>query len=517
VYELVKRRCQYIVVCDAGQDEHYSFEDLGNMIRKVRIDLGIRIEIAPDFLPLQKEARHCRWHCAIGKIRYDDVDNNASPGTLVYIKPSLTGDEPADVLNYAADHPSFPHETTANQFYTESQFESYRALGQHIGEAVFEQVVPEAKENMDKYKSAPELQPGTAERYEFWCRELFAALVRRWYAMPPEYESTFVEATHGFIDLQDAFRKDRRLWRLAMDMYPELDPTGATVQQASEETAEEIAARQTTELHVLLQMLQVMENAYLSLNLEVNYGHPMNRGWMNVFHRWTSAETFRLKWPLLRGEFGQDFIRFCERQMRLGVVKGKPIALRLNAMPHGFDRLRLEFEDQWDQFRGAFADWLAYAATDEHDSAWVIYPDNPYPLPGAPTPESGGPPVGIIFVRPSIVGDTAMTLPTYDFLVWLRGAYRNTGLGRPAVRDILVRLRKRWPNAFCLRVRLPVAGMTGPGAKLQKAMWLTFFHQLSFERRQPDSGSADAELYIVLQRVFPALDQGGAAPSAPSA
>jgi hypothetical protein len=34
-----------------------------------------------------------------------------------------------DVLSYALEHADFPHQTTANQFFTESQFESYRALG----------------------------------------------------------------------------------------------------------------------------------------------------------------------------------------------------------------------------------------------------------------------------------------------------------------------------------------------------------------------------------------------------
>ena len=157
-YELVKRRCKYVVVCDAGQDEHHVFEDLGNLVRKVRIDLGIRIEIAPDFLRLQKDPRHCRWHCAVGKIRYDDVDNEAMPGTLIYVKASLTGDEPADVLHYAASHPTFPHETTANQFYTESQFESYRALGQHIAEAIFERSVADARE--PRQPTAPGLVQG---------------------------------------------------------------------------------------------------------------------------------------------------------------------------------------------------------------------------------------------------------------------------------------------------------------------------------------------------------------------
>ncbi len=31
----------------------------------------------------------------------------------------------------------FPHHSTADQFFTETQFEAYRALGEHIGDKLF--------------------------------------------------------------------------------------------------------------------------------------------------------------------------------------------------------------------------------------------------------------------------------------------------------------------------------------------------------------------------------------------
>jgi hypothetical protein len=51
---------------------------------------------------------------------------------LIYIKASLSGDENDYVLSYKAGHPDFPHETTADQLFSEEQFEAYRALGEHI-------------------------------------------------------------------------------------------------------------------------------------------------------------------------------------------------------------------------------------------------------------------------------------------------------------------------------------------------------------------------------------------------
>ena len=135
LYEMVLRRCRVIVVSDAGCDQKSGFSDLGNAIRKIRIDLGVEIELDVDTLR-QKNGTHNQGHHAIGTIRYDAVDPGAPKGLLLYLKPSLTGGEPTDVLDYADRHPDFPHESTVDQFFDESQFESYRRLGEHIATAV---------------------------------------------------------------------------------------------------------------------------------------------------------------------------------------------------------------------------------------------------------------------------------------------------------------------------------------------------------------------------------------------
>lgn len=137
LYEMVLRRCHCIVVSDASCDAARSFTDLGNAIRKIRIDQGVDIEINPELLRGQVGSRLSRAYYALGIIRYDRVDRQASPGLLIYLKPSLTGNEPADVTEYADCHGEFPHEPTADQFFDESQFESYRALGAHTVEQVF--------------------------------------------------------------------------------------------------------------------------------------------------------------------------------------------------------------------------------------------------------------------------------------------------------------------------------------------------------------------------------------------
>jgi len=136
LYEVVLRRCRHVLVSDAGQDGSFSFEDLGNSIRKIRIDFGInivfeKIQILPN--TPEKEGM-C---CAIARIRYSDVDDTPPErdGLLVYIKPSLRGrgtQVPYDIYSYARECDAFPHEPTTDQWFSESQFESYRALGAHI-------------------------------------------------------------------------------------------------------------------------------------------------------------------------------------------------------------------------------------------------------------------------------------------------------------------------------------------------------------------------------------------------
>jgi hypothetical protein len=131
LYEMVARRCRYIVVSDAGCDRAYTFDDLGAAIRKIRIDFGIPIVFGSG-MPIDA-AHHDAGnaHGAFGVIRYSAVDRAMPDGVLLYLKATLSGNEPEDVRSYATGHDAFPHESTADQWFGEAQFESYRALGLH--------------------------------------------------------------------------------------------------------------------------------------------------------------------------------------------------------------------------------------------------------------------------------------------------------------------------------------------------------------------------------------------------
>ncbi len=130
-YEMIRRRCRTIVIVDAGADPAFAFGDLANLIRRVRIDFGVSV-VFPDGLPMGPSApadRRRRW--AVAAINYHDADPTVQDGVLLYIKPTVLGDEPVDVANYAHANPPFPHQSTVNQWFGAAEFESYRALGWH--------------------------------------------------------------------------------------------------------------------------------------------------------------------------------------------------------------------------------------------------------------------------------------------------------------------------------------------------------------------------------------------------
>jgi hypothetical protein len=130
LYEMVRRRCHLIVLSDGGCDPACSFEDLGNAVRKIWIDLKVKIDfkklkISPRSVPPQQGP-----YCAVGAIHYPE--EGAKAGLLLYIKPGFQGTEPVSVGSYAATSSAFPHESTGEQLFGESQFEAYRALGEYI-------------------------------------------------------------------------------------------------------------------------------------------------------------------------------------------------------------------------------------------------------------------------------------------------------------------------------------------------------------------------------------------------
>ncbi len=161
IYELLRRRCRVIIAVDAEADPQMAFGSFNMLERYALIDMGVRIDlpwqpIADEGLVTSKAIDNAGAlidrgdgetgkapsqvkkdngpHCAIGEISYP----GGRKGVLIYIKASLTGDENDYVFDYKKRYSDFPHETTIDQMFTESQFEAYRALGFHAAFRFFD-------------------------------------------------------------------------------------------------------------------------------------------------------------------------------------------------------------------------------------------------------------------------------------------------------------------------------------------------------------------------------------------
>ena len=145
LYEMVARRCKYILVLDSGADPNFGYEDLGNALRKIRIDMNIPIEFSE---ALAAPLRTGMKRCAVALIDYSEVDGDCEPGYLVYVKPMFLGNEPPDVQSYHTAFQQFPHETTADQWFNESQTESYRMLGMHTMDEICQSLAAPGLDNM---------------------------------------------------------------------------------------------------------------------------------------------------------------------------------------------------------------------------------------------------------------------------------------------------------------------------------------------------------------------------------
>jgi hypothetical protein len=280
VYELIRRRCEIIIACDAECDESLEFGGLGKLLRICETDFGAIIDMDVKSIREQKE-RHSLSHCAIGRIKY----NNGSTGYLIYLKASVTGDEEVGIGQYRTAHPSFPHETTADQFFTEDQFESYRKLGQHIVRKVFSCTRP------------GETPVDVADRLV----DMFvpAGCPSEAFIKHAQTLNRIMESFRGSAELQPFFNE-----LLGVASSPTVLPNNQ-------------------EFVIGMELIQLMEDVFMDLRLDEFWEHPDNRGWAILFMRWARTPKFQIIWDQTRRTFGIRFEYFCSTH--LGLTRDKPI------------------------------------------------------------------------------------------------------------------------------------------------------------------------------------------------
>ncbi len=325
VYELLRRRCKYIIVADAEADQTMKFQALAYLIRLARIDFGIDIDIDISNLKLEADNAVSGQHCVVGTIVYPaDGDADMETGYLFYCKSSLTGDEPAHLNEYRVKHPSFPHQTTADQWFDEQQFEAYRELGYHIGKESFSAVAEiDAQTNME---------------------DLFIRIKEFWHPRSVAIEERFTRHAAELNRIIASIKGDEDLAFMDAQIYPEWETLmgGTSNPPRIDMWLPKKAASRRAGFYICNQMIQLMENVYLDLNLEELYLHPDNRGWMNLFMHWAWAGMFRVTWAICACTYGAKFQRFCERRLKLGdsqEVSADNLGILSQAQPDAEEKL----------------------------------------------------------------------------------------------------------------------------------------------------------------------------------
>jgi hypothetical protein len=173
LYELIRRRLPFIIAVDGGHDPGYSFDDLGLLERRARLDFGanftwldptrarsnaaqgweafrevtgeltvpewIRRLITPDALGSRETVtRSGLFAAALARI---DYAGSGRTSWVVLLKAALAAPPPlpVDVSCYGKANIAFPNQSTLDQFFTDDQWESYRMLGETLAARVFAQ------------------------------------------------------------------------------------------------------------------------------------------------------------------------------------------------------------------------------------------------------------------------------------------------------------------------------------------------------------------------------------------
>ncbi|HUR99866.1 MAG TPA: hypothetical protein VMZ26_17515, partial [Pyrinomonadaceae bacterium] len=150
LYEMVLRRCRFIVLSDGAADDSFKFGEISNAIQKCKVDLGVDIKFRNGIKIVSRDTdadgKKGAVRFALADITYPEkVNGKHLTGTLLYMRPTYYQNEYTDIKYYAQANETFPHQSTGDQMYDEKQFEAYRGLGFFTMTEVYNTFVATAK------------------------------------------------------------------------------------------------------------------------------------------------------------------------------------------------------------------------------------------------------------------------------------------------------------------------------------------------------------------------------------
>jgi hypothetical protein len=140
LYELARRELDVIVIVDGEEDPTISLSSLVSAARRIEQDFKARLTLvegmgperlvmypAPKGYPLN--VRYAEAPFLVGRLHY----GSGRSGILIYVKATVVKNIDFTTAGYLAANPTFPHQTTADQFFSPDQFDAYRLLGYESG------------------------------------------------------------------------------------------------------------------------------------------------------------------------------------------------------------------------------------------------------------------------------------------------------------------------------------------------------------------------------------------------
>lgn len=336
LYELVRRRCRYIVVCDAEADPEMKFEGMGAAITKCRADFGAEIDL--DLRPLRRqvETNYSKAHCVVGTIRYPPPKGQGAPakvatacncmageggddcaGVIVYMKTSLVGDEPADLLTHQLKCAAFPQDSTANQWFTETLFEAYRRLGHHIAMTTIRPALSPLETRVNGPRDVP---------------QLFDRMYSIWYPRTPEMEKYLGDHLSQYAGILEELRERKELVGLEERLNdskrtdvlparnrPAIDSGPANLPFVSWSAPLDPAGSDMYATQFAASLLDFMYTVYTNLQLAFpdNRVSPHAEWWICMFRRWCRVNLLQDTWTARQVMFSEEFRLFAIRELGL--------------------------------------------------------------------------------------------------------------------------------------------------------------------------------------------------------
>lgn len=361
-------------------------------------------------------------------------------------------------------------------------------------------------------------------------RRLFQALGRQWLE-PVDHEDAFVESLNGFTTLMEHLRSDRALDPLSIEMYRDLEAvldlrTQTSASKRSTSSKKDSVKITLPQLHEILYIVQTMEVAWLKARLDEFDGHPLNRGWVSVFHRWSTMPMFRRLWPIIRADFSKEFIDYCESRFSLKVNYSNvtPLWGKTAAEKRYRGILVQEYRLEWPELDASFLDG-------KDRNVWYIWPRMGIV---EMTPRNGSAdvefdsffdkqqvPIGFITVLPvREQGDNARrscSTSSPELRFWVRPAYRFLGAGRHLMNQLALStnsaIKETLGEKALVTQYLERTGQS-KGQAVRRRMRLGFLYDYGFRREQPadyddphreagdryDSTSSNAESEVELRK-----------------